>query len=122
MNQHRQPLVAIVDNNMFAALGLKGILQSVMPIMQVETFLSFEELSHADPERFYHYFVAVNLVLNPRSFFIEHKRKPIVLTTSSTPNAQPPHRRNILEKLNIKSVSALTIYAVTHGYVDIHSI
>ena len=32
------------------------------------------------------------------------------------------HRRNILEKLNIKSVSALTIYAVTHGYVDIHSI
>ena len=54
MNQHRQPLVAIVDNNMFAALGLKGILQSVMPIMQVETFLSFEGLSHADPERFYH--------------------------------------------------------------------
>ena len=70
MNQHRQPLVAIVDNNMFAALGLKGILQSVMPIMQVETFLSFEELSHADPERFYHYFVAVNIVLNHRSFFI----------------------------------------------------
>ena len=80
MNQHRQPLVAIVDNNMFAALGLKGILQSVMPIMQVETFLSFEELSHADPERFYHYFVAVNIVLNHRSFFIEHKRKTIVLT------------------------------------------
>lgn len=200
MNQHRQPLVAIVDNNMFAALGLKGILQSVMPIMQVETFLSFEELSHADPERFYHYFVAVNIVLDHRSFFIENKRKTIVLTTSSNPNAQltefhclcvnqpeqplaksllslahgahangrnlPPqsitahadhllsdreievmtlivkgyinkeiadrlniglatvitHRRNILEKLNIKSVSALTIYAVTHGYVDIHSI
>ena len=29
------------------------------------------------------------------------------------------HRRNIMEKLCIKSVSALTIYAVTHGYVDI---
>lgn len=29
------------------------------------------------------------------------------------------HRRNIMEKLGIKSVSALTIYAVTHGYVDI---
>ena len=29
------------------------------------------------------------------------------------------HRRNITEKLGIKAVSALTIYAVTHGYVDI---
>ena len=29
------------------------------------------------------------------------------------------HRRNITEKLAIKSVSGLTIYAVTHGYVDI---
>lgn len=32
------------------------------------------------------------------------------------------HRRNIMEKLGIKSVSALTIYAVMHGYVDINKI
>ena len=32
------------------------------------------------------------------------------------------HRKNIMEKLGIKSVSALTIYAVMHGYVDINSI
>ena len=32
------------------------------------------------------------------------------------------HRKNVMEKLGIKSVSALTIYAVTHGYVDINSI
>ena len=32
------------------------------------------------------------------------------------------HRRNIMEKLRIKSVSALTIYAVTHGYVSISEI
>ena len=32
------------------------------------------------------------------------------------------HRRNIMEKLNIKSVSALTIYAVMNGYVDINRI
>ncbi len=29
------------------------------------------------------------------------------------------HRRNITGKLGIKAVSSLTIYAVTHGYVDI---
>jgi len=32
------------------------------------------------------------------------------------------HRKNIIEKLGMKSVSALTIYAVTHGYVDINKI
>ena len=32
------------------------------------------------------------------------------------------HRKNITDKLGIKSLSALTIYAVTHGYVDITSL
>lgn len=32
------------------------------------------------------------------------------------------HRKNIQDKLGLKSVSALTIYAVTHGYVDINRI
>ena len=32
------------------------------------------------------------------------------------------HRKNIMEKLGLKSVSALTIYAVTHGYVSISEV
>ena len=32
------------------------------------------------------------------------------------------HRKNIMDKLGMKSVSALTIYAVMHGYVDISKI
>lgn len=32
------------------------------------------------------------------------------------------HRKNIMEKLHARSVSALTIYAVMHGYVDISKI
>ena len=32
------------------------------------------------------------------------------------------HRKNIMDKLGLKSVSALTIYAVMHGYVDINNI
>ena len=31
-------------------------------------------------------------------------------------------RRNIMDKLSLRSVSALTIYAVMHGYVDIGKI
>ena len=32
------------------------------------------------------------------------------------------HRKNIMDKLGFKSVSALTIYAVMQGYVDINRI
>ena len=32
------------------------------------------------------------------------------------------HRKNITDKLGMKSISALTIYAVMHGYVDINKI
>ena len=32
------------------------------------------------------------------------------------------HRKNIIEKLNRKSVGSLTIYAVMHGYVSINEL
>ena len=182
-----------------AALGLKQMLQNVMPIMTVDTFGSFAELTANDPEQYYHYFVAMNVVLENKPFFSEHRRKTIVLTLSLDSNSQlsefhslcinvpeqdlirslltleqhahghgqnlPPmpkvlqqkvltdreievmslivqgyinkeiadklniglatvitHRKNIMDKLGMKSVSALTIYAVMHGYVDINQI
>ena len=37
-------------------------------------------------------------------------------------NSNISHRKNIQEKLGVKTVSALTIYAVMHGLVDINRI
>ena len=193
------PKIAVVDGNTLAAIGLRQMLQAVMPsMMQVDVFGSFAELEANEPEGYVHYFVAMNLVLENRNFFLEHRRKTIVLTTSTDPNAQMrdfhslcinqpekqlvksllmleqhahgqgqnlpkmasgrekllsdreievlslivqgfinkeiadrlniglttviTHRKNIMEKLGVKSVSALTIYAVMNGYVDINRI
>ena len=196
MNQ--RPRIAIIDSNTLAVLGLRQILQNVMPIIQVDNFRTWDELLAA-ADNFVHYFVSMSIVLEHRSFFMERRRQTIVLTTSSDPQTQlsgfhslcinvpedelvksilrlqqgahgegqnmPPmpkvlqsrilsdrevevlslivqgyinkeiadqlnigmttvitHRKNITEKLGMKSVSALTIYAVTHGYVDINKI
>lgn len=191
------PKIAIVDPNTLAALGLKGVLQNVMPIMTVDSFGTFAELEMNHPEEYVHFFVAMTIVFDNRDFFLNYRRRTIVLTTSvesmmdgfhclciNVPEKQlirsllslqqsahahgrnlPPmpkvlqqkvlsdreievmnlivqgfinkeiaeqlnialstvvtHRRNIMEKLGVKSVSALTIYAVTHGYVDISKI
>lgn len=195
----RKPRIAIVEANTLAAIGLKNILQEVMPMLEVDTFRGFDGLAAAGQKGYVHYFVGMNIVLDNRAFFIENQRKTIVLTTSSDPNTQlsgfhclctgqpekellksilrleqmahghgqnlPPvserpngkvlsdreievmslivqglinkeiadrlniglstvitHRRNIMEKLSLRSVAALTIYAVTHGYVDINAI
>ncbi len=194
-----RPKVAIVDANTLAVLGLKQMLQNVMPIMNIDTFGSFSELEANHPEQYAHYFVAMDIVLTHRPFFLERQRKTIVLTLSLSDMSQlrdfhslcinqaesqlvrqllmlqqhahqggrnlppiPPilqqkiltdreievmslivqglinkeiadrlniglstvitHRKNIMDKLGMKSVSALTIYAVMHGYVDINKI
>lgn len=194
-----RPRIAIIDPNTLSALGLKAILQNVMPIMTVDTFGTFAELTANDPDNYYHYFVAMNVVLENKAFFSEYRRKTIVLTLSLDSTSQlsefhslcinvpeqelirsllaleqhahghgqnlPPmpkalqqkvltdreievmslitqgyinkeiadklniglatvitHRKNIMDKLGLKSVSALTIYAVMHGYVDINKI
>ena len=194
-----RPKIAIVDANTLATLGLKQILQNVMPIMTVDSFGSFAELQSGHPDAYFHYFVAMSIVLEHKEFFLARRRKTIVLTLSldtmsplsdfhnlcvNVPEQQlvrsilvlqqgahakgknmPPmpdiinrkilsdreievmslivqgyinkeiaeqlniglatvitHRKNIMDKLGFKSVSALTIYAVMHGYVDINKI
>lgn len=194
-----RPKIAIIDPNTLAAVGLKQLLQNVMPIMTVDTFGSFAELESNHPDDYFHYFVAMNIVIENRPFFSSRRQKTIVLTLNldttspltefhslciNVPETElvrsllmlqqhahsggkhlPPmpqvlqqkilsdreievmalivqgfinkeiaeqlnislstvitHRKNIMDKLGMKSVSALTIYAVMHGYVDINKI
>ena len=77
-----RPKIAIIEPNSLAILGLKQLLQTAMPIMSIEAFGSFAELEASKPERFFHYFAAMNIVLEHMSFFTEHRRKTIVLTLS----------------------------------------
>ena len=194
-----RPKIAVVDANTLASIGMKQLLQNVMPIMTVDTFGSVAELEANHPDSYAHYFVSTDIVLSNRLFFSKRQRKTIVLTLSLTDSSTltgfhalcinqpermlihdllqlqqyahgdgrnlPPlpkalsqkvltdreievmslivqglinkeraerlhiglatvvtHRKNIMDKLGFKSVSALTIYAVMHGYVDINNI
>ena len=77
-----RPKVAIVDANTLAVLGLKQILQEVIPIMTIDTFGSFGELESSQADQYAHFFVAMDIVVTHRSFFLERQRKTIVLTLS----------------------------------------
>ena len=46
--------------------------------MQVDIYGSFAELQANNPEKYFHYFVAMNIVLEHRTFFLEKRNKTIV--------------------------------------------
>ena len=69
MKQSGRPYIAIIDPNTLAVLGLKHLLQNVMPIVTVDTFGSMSELMANNPEQYMHYFVSMNIVLENRTLF-----------------------------------------------------
>ena len=206
MDKKTNPRIAIVDPNTLAVLGLTHLLESVMPIIGIDSFATFAELEANHPERYFHYFVDMRVVLAHMAFFKNMRHKTIVLASSvsdgvsqlgafhticvNQPEKQllrsllqleqyahahgrnlpsmPPsipsmpsanastlspreievlslvvkgyinkeiadklclslptivsHRKNLMSKLGVRSVSALTIYAVMNGYVDVNDI
>lgn len=191
------PRIAILTANTLTGLGLRTIIEKIIPMAEVCLLRSFDEVQEAGADGFFHYFIDSQTFIEHGEFFGRNRHKTILLTAA----AQPPHsdgmhriniggteeqivrdilrlhrgahahgmhgplrmpepaasqsltprerevlvlvtqglmnkeiadrlniglttvishRRNISEKLGIKSVSGLTIYAVMHGYVDIN--
>ena len=193
---NHQPEIAIVEANTLTSLGLKTILERMIPMAVSRTFHSFGELTDDTPDMYAHYFISAQIYVEHNAFFLPRKRKTIVLAGDShqfqlsgvpilniyqaeeqlvkdilklhqhahhdgypvkdMPPTPPTtghelsareievlvlitkglinkeiadklniglttvitHRKNITEKLGIKSVSGLTIYAVMNGYVE----
>ena len=75
-HDNRHPKIAVIDNNTLAALGLKHILQQVMPIAVIDCYNSLEELENGGRvDDYYHFFAAVTVVLSSRAFFERYRCK-----------------------------------------------
>ncbi|MBR5820961.1 MAG: helix-turn-helix transcriptional regulator [Alistipes sp.] len=190
---NHRPSIAVLTPNILTGIGLKAILEKVIPMADVELYADFEQLQNVSPERFVHFFVSVQLYRLYASFFTPMRRRVILLTsglqheqeagmhhlnvcnneeqlvhdlmamhhgahphrgmseTDSTPRTHHltereaevlrliargrinkeiadelgialttviTHRRNLTEKLHVRSVAELTLYALHAGYVD----
>ncbi len=175
------------------SLGLRSMLEEMLPFGVFKVFSTFEEIAQSAPEDFFHLFVSANIVVEHGAFFEARRSKTIILTQGGvntnvlqgfhqinilasqseiesaikgmhhsahgraprhTPNDNIEkdvlsareievakllveglinkeiaarlsisittvitHRKNIFEKLGIKSIAGLTIYAVMKGYL-----
>jgi DNA-binding NarL/FixJ family response regulator len=196
MQMTHKPEIAIIEANTLTCIGLRNLIERMMPFAIVRTFNTFEQFVCDTPDMYFHYFISSQILLEHSTFFIERKNKTIVLTngTAGTPqmarfhtlniflteekmvrallqlqqsahahgkhlpkgtmNTEDPnglsareievltlivkgltnkeiadklfisittvisHRKNLMEKLNVRSVSGLTIYAVMNGYIE----
>ncbi|MFI3258993.1 MAG: LuxR C-terminal-related transcriptional regulator [Rikenellaceae bacterium] len=189
------PVIAILAPNILMGVGLRSILEKMIPFASFLVCDDFSSIERTEPEELFHIFVMANIVVERRDFFEARRNKTIILT-SGTPHAQLlegypqiniaasqeqieqtirqlhtnahgerqhptsseskpqevlssreidvlrlvvegyinkeiahrlniaittviSHRKNIVEKLGIKSVAGLTIYAVMKRYIDI---
>ena len=67
------PEIAILDPNTLASLGLRIILEEMMPQVVVRTFSSFEALIDDTPDMYAHYFVASQIYFEHTPFFLERR-------------------------------------------------
>ena len=205
------PRIAIIDQNTLEATGLKSIISDIVPMADVSTFSTLEEMIQEERKsdetvHFFHFFVSSQVLIAHADFFLKRQKQTIVLTSQpivgrqfehfhtlntsqlehnlikailqlhqhahgnpqgsgfhhpgvseaeeNKPSADISpreaevlalvvkgyinkeiadrlcislptvitHRKNICDKLHVRSVSALTIYAVTHGIVSAEEI
>lgn len=90
---HRPPRIAVVTSNLLTGLGLRSLLERIIPLGEVVLFGSLEELQHleapasgadgAEPPGggpFYHYFVTPGIYLADPAFFGRRRTRTILLT------------------------------------------
>jgi len=72
-----KPRIAIIGGNALENLGLKNLLDKMIPFTQVEMYSCMDEL-HID-ENFFHFFVTPEVLIENPIFFVRNQRKTIVL-------------------------------------------
>ena len=105
---YRTISIAIIDPNVLSGLGLQQILTDMMPMVEVSSFLSFDELQASNITHIVHYFVASRIYFEHAQFFRENASRSIVLVNGDL-QIQGVPTLNVCQsqKSLVKSIMAL---------------
>lgn len=82
----KSPAIAILCPNALMGIGLKSIIEKIIPHLEVRIFDRFEALMESNPEGYVHYFVSSRMAIEQSGFFHTHRAKSILLV-DGTPHA-----------------------------------
>ena len=116
------PRIAIIDQNTLEATGLKSIISDIVPMADVSTFPSLEEMMQEEKKsdetvHFFHFFVSSQILVAHADFFLQRQKQTIVLTSQPIAGRQFEHFHTLntsqLEHELLKSI--LTLFLHAHG-------
>lgn len=112
-----KPSIAIISPDTLACMGLRGIIQHMMPGANVCVFSRYSQLaSDANAEAFYHYFVSADELLTGASYFLQRQHKTIVLVHADEALRLPQgfHTLNVCQ--NEKELTASILSLAQHSH------
>lgn len=108
------PEFAIIDPNTLCCMGLKSLLETLIPQVTVRCFCSFGQLMDDTPDMYAHYFVASPVVMEHTAFFLERKRRTIVLVNGQQNPMHPFHTLDISLPENLLAKALLQLHQQAH--------
>ena len=112
-----KPSIAIIAPDTLACMGLRGIVQRMMPGANVCIFSHFADLiSSAEAEAFYHYFVSAEELLTGATYFLQRQHKTIVLVHADEATRLPQgfHTLNVCQSETELTASILSLAQRSH--------
>ena len=82
-----RPAIAILTPGILTALGLKSILEKLIPMAEVDAFDDARALEESGMERYFHFFVATRCFVAHSALFAP-VRKRVILLTSGQPQPE----------------------------------
>ena len=82
--------LAVIDNNILAALGMQQLLNDLIPTIEVSIFNGFGELEAADEGQYAHYFVSSRIYFEHVAYFRKLGRRAVVLVNGDMQIAGMP--------------------------------
>lgn len=113
---HPMPEFAIVDSNTFCCMGLKSLLEAILPQTIVRSFSSFSALVDDTPDVYTHYFVSSSVVLEHSAFFLERAHKTIVLVNGNTSTFTKFHTLDVSLPEHRLTSALLQLHEHAHGH------
>lgn len=74
MMEHR-PAIAVIAPSILTALGMKSILEKIIPMAEVEAFNDVRTLEESGMERYFHFFTATPLFVRHNALFRPYRRR-----------------------------------------------
>ena len=79
------PEIAIIEPNTLTSIGLRIILEELIPNAVIRSFSTFEALIDDTPDMYTHYFVSAQIYFAHTSFFLNRRPRAIVLAVGEQP-------------------------------------